>query len=206
MIDYSKMKDLVVVVSFLLVGILISCGETNIIQPIDPNVQRAEDIEIINTYLEGLGYDPNEVDTTESGVRYIILDEGQVGNDELMIDESDIVTFNYIGKLTTEILFDTSIESLAKEEPNIYNELRTYEPVSITYTSTGWSFRDLFIDGFEDGISATFNGLHIDGHALIIIPSNLGYGSQAQFNSSIEIIPANAVLIFELFPISLLKQ
>ncbi len=183
---------------------LFSCGEGNVVTAIDPSVQRAEDVAIIEAYLSEKGYSESQIDTTESGVRYVILDVGNT--DTTQIDESDIVDFNYIGRLTDDALFDTSIEAVALEDDDIYSENREYEPLRINYTSSGWTIETRFVNGFTDGISATFNGLHIGGHTLIVIPSDLGYGAFPQFSGDTETIPPNSVLTFELFPVGIVKQ
>lgn len=180
--------------------LLWACGDGDIRVIPDPAVQRANDIEIIEEFFMDKGYSPNEVDTTESGVRYVILDPGKA---ELgIVDENDIVSFHYIGKLATDTLFDTTIESIA-ETSSIYDETRNYAPLVITYTSSGWTIQGLFVRGFSDGITCTFNKMKIGGRALIAMPSNLGYGSSPPFGSK---IPSNAVLTFELLPVKVRKQ
>jgi hypothetical protein len=203
--DLLKMK----LVSFLFLAtaiLMFSCNEGTIVEQVDPSIQRAIDIEIINDYLTEKGYDPATVDTTESGVRYIIIDEGQTSFDSLSIDESDIVDFDYIGRLTNGALFDTSIEAVAQEDTAIFSEFRNYVPLLMNYSSTGWTIRDRFVSGFAEGISITFNKVHVGAHILIAFPSDLGYGATAQFGNGVETIPANSVLTFELFPVRVTKQ
>jgi len=195
--------------SFFAIGLvfLISCGEGEVIVTVDPAIQRAADIAIIEEYLTSKGYDPSTVDTTESGVRYVILDEGQTGFDSLSIDESDIVDFDYIGRLTNDKLFDTTIESITQEDTAIFEDGRVYIPVLINYSSTGWTISGRFITGFTDGVSSTFNKVHVGGRILIIFPSDLGYRGVPQFsNGGIETIPANSVITFELRPVRVTKQ
>lgn len=176
-------------------------------EPEDPNLQREEDLAIIEDYLSEKGFSADQIDTTASGVRYVILDEGMVENDDLRIDESDFVDFDYIGRLTTGSLFDTSIESIAIEDTVIYSESRDYEPFSIVYTTLGWTIQGRFIQGFSDGITATFDGLYVGGRALIVIPSSLGYGSVPQFgNDGVETIPANSVTTFEVIIVAVTEQ
>lgn len=191
-----------VVASVLFVG----CGEGNVVTAIDPNVQLAEDIAIINEYLQDLGYDPNEVDTTETGVRYIILDEGMTEFDSLDIDESDIVDFDYIGRLTNDALFDTSIPAIAEQDTIVYSENRDYVPLTTTFTSTGWTTNSQYVRGFSEGLSASFDKIHVHGEVLIVFPSNLGYGAAPQFSNGEQTIPANSVLTFRLIPVAVVKQ
>lgn len=187
----------------LIIGfaLLASCNEGTIVEPEDPAIQLAIDLEEIDQFLIDNGYDPATVDTTESGVRYIIIDEGNTMYDSLSIDESDIVDFDFIGRLTDGTLFDTTIESVAMEDEDIFNEDRVYVPTLMNYSETGWTIRNRFIDGFVDGIAVTFNKVHVGAHILIVFPSGLGYGAAVRGP-----IPANSVLTFELFPVRVDKQ
>lgn len=200
------MKNLFLFLFAVGLTFLISCGEGNVIVAIDPAIQRAADIEVIEEFLTSQGFDPATVDTTETGVRYVILDEGQTGDESLSIDESDIVDFNYIGRLTNEKLFDTTIESIAQEDTAIFAESRAFIPVLINYSSTAWTLTDRFIAGFANGIAATFDKVHVGGRILIVFPSDQGYRGLAQFSLGVETIPANSVISFELRPVRVTKQ
>ncbi len=180
---------------------MLACGDGNIQEITDPSIQRNADIEIIEEFLAEEGYTDDQIDTTDLGVRYVILDAGTTEFDSLIIDESDIVDFDYIGRLTTDTLFDTSIRSVA-EGTSTFNESRVYAPLTINYTTTGWAIQGRFVTGFSDGITNTFNKVSVGGHVLIAIPSNLAYGALPPSS----LIPVNAVLIFELFPVSVRKQ
>ncbi|MEM0940862.1 MAG: FKBP-type peptidyl-prolyl cis-trans isomerase [Bacteroidota bacterium] len=196
----------------------ISCGDGNVTITTDPAIQAAEDSATIVNYLSDLGYEGDEVNVTESGVRYVILDTG----DGDSIDESDIVTFDYIGKLLTDTIFDTSIQEIAdsirlavQEDTvgvdasnlqlsllNTFSESREFEPFEITYSASGWPIAGQFIAGFTDGVSATFNKMNTNGSALIVIPSVEAYGTVG----SGLLIPPNTVIAFEFFPIEVIKQ
>lgn len=198
------MKNLFLFLSAAGIWLLVACGEGNVVTIADPIAQRALDIEIIEDYLLENGYEVDEVDTTESGVRYIILDEGDGVE---AIDESDFVDFEYTGRLTTGELFDSSLEDVAMTDTIVFNEFRNYTPLTISYSSTGWPIQGRFINGFSDGISATFSGLHVGAHVLIVLPSDIGYGAVPQTGTGgVETIPANSVLTFELFPVAIEKQ
>lgn len=198
------MKNLFLLLSASGIMLLVACGEGNVFTPADPVAQRAIDIETIEDFLLESGYVVDEVDTTDTGVRYIILDEGD-GTE--VIDESDFVDFNYIGRLTDGTLFDTSYETLAMTDTVVFNELRDYEPFTVNYSASGWPIEGRFVNGFSDGITATFGDLHVGAHALIIFPSELGYRAIPQTGTGgAETIPANSVLVFELFPVAIEKQ
>ncbi len=173
-------------------GLLISCGDGKVVILTDLNEQRTADTETINKYLIDNGFIPSEIDTTELGVRYIIFEEG-TGQ---QLDESDIVTFDYTGSLVNGNIFDTSVESVANSLDNFTASPR----IRITYAKTGWSF-SVFVTGFTDGIAKTFNKMREGGHIRFIMRSELGYASVARGS-----IPANSVLIFDVFPVHVRKQ
>jgi len=195
-----------------------SCGDGNVIVAADPSIQQVKDSTAIADYIDDLGY--SAIDSAlSSGVHFVILDSGSLEP----IDESDIVTFNYTGKLLNDTIFDTSIKAIAdsiriavekktavdKDTLAIelallsaFNEERTYKPLKEVYSASGWTIDGKFIDGFEDGISATFRLLSAGGSALIVIPSTEAYGTQG----SGFLIGPNTAVAFELFPIEVEKQ
>lgn len=181
---------------------LMACGDGDIREIVDPEVQRDVDVELIDEFLIENGFSEDQVGTTALGVRYIILDSGMTQFDSLIIDESDIVDFDFIGRLTNDTLFDTSIRSVA-EGTSVFTEARIYRPFTINYTSTGWAISGNFLTGFSDGITNTFDKMNIGGRSLIIIPSDLAYGLAPPFGSN---IPQNAILTFELLPVGIRKQ
>lgn len=191
----------------VLVGfILLSCGDGNVRVLVDPDIQLAEDSLEILEYFQAKGYD--NFQTTEMGVRYIILDEGT----GLSIDESDIVTFDYIGMLTSDSIFDTSIEAIGDSIRNVENipdkftstfsSLKRYNPFTIAYTTSGWTINGQFVPGFSDGITNTFHQMNAGGRVIIAMPSALGY---AGIGSGL-LIPPNTVILFELLPTKVTKQ
>lgn len=215
------MKNLIWIFCLIGLAAAISCSEDNILEVPDPSIQRAADIALIDDYLAENGF--TEVDTTESGVRYVIVEEG-TGD---AIDESDNVTFNYTGKLLSDTIFDSSIklvvdsiraavseDSVGLEDKSVHRsillsfpELDQDRPFDITYTATGWSFEDSFITGFSDGILASFdsrktNSVKIGGKVLIAVPSDIAYGTVG----SGYFIGPNTPILFELYPVKVEKQ
>ena len=191
----------------ILVGsILLSCGDGNVRILIDPDIQLAEDSTEIAGYFQAKGYDNFEI--TDLGVWYTILDMGT----GTQIDESDIVTFHYIGMFTTDTIFDTSIKTIGdsiRKVENIpdkftaaFSPLKKYSPVVISYTTSGWAIRDQFVPGFSDGLTSTFRQMNAGGRAIIAMPSVLGYGGAG----SGLLVPPNAVILFELLPTKAVKQ
>lgn len=186
--------------------------------PTDPAIQAAEDSATIVNYLADLGLsDVNSV--LESGVHYAVLDSGQSNT----IDESDIVTFHYTGKLLSDTIFDTTIKEIADSirvlvqedtigvDPTLiqsslllsFSEDRSYSPIQYTYSASGWTLSTSgFIDGFNDGVSASLNGLRVGGKSLIVIPSAEAYGTRG----SGALIGPNTVIAFELDVVEVVKQ
>lgn len=186
--------------------VMLACGDGNVVIQVDPDIQLEVDSIIIADYLDEKGYE--NFSTTASGVRYLILEQGS-GDP---IDESDIVTFDYIGMLTNDSIFDTSIQAIGDSISNVENipdkfattfsSSRIYSPFIITYATSGWTINGQFVDGFSDGVSASFDEMNVGGRALIIMPSALAYG----VGGSGLLIPSNSVLIFELLPTEVTKQ
>lgn len=210
------MKTGVVFFGLALLGILMACGDGNVLVTPDPAVQLETDSVIIAEYFEEKNI--TDYETSDGGVRYVILEEG----DGEAIDESDIVSFLYNGMLLNDSIFDTNNQmvgdsirnhfledSVGMTDKSIYDiylatftEDREYEPFIITYTASGWAISERFIIGFTEGVSETFNQMNIGGKSLIVIPSALGYGG----NGSGFLIPPNTVIAFELTPTSVTKQ
>jgi FKBP-type peptidyl-prolyl cis-trans isomerase len=94
----------------------------------------------------------------------------------------DSVKVNYTGKLVNNNVFDTSIETIAKQF-GIYNAQRTYEPLSYVH-GVG-----RVIVGFDYAVASMQKGDKL----RVLIPSFFGYGNAPQ-----GVIPANSVLVFDL--------
>mgnify|MGYP002624971024 CR=1 FL=1 len=93
------------------------------------------------------------------------------------------VAVNYTGSLLDGTIFDSSVESDARRG-NIYEEGRTYEPLSYTVGQMS------LIKGWEDGIMGQAEGSILQ----LVMPSNLGYGSR----SVGERIPPYSPLVFDI--------
>ena len=211
------MKNTLLAVGLFTLIMWTSCGDGNIFVEADPAIQAAEDSATIVNYIDDLGLTGMD-SVLLSGVHYVILDSG----DGQFIDESDIVSFDYIGRTLNDTIFDTSIKEIADSirilvaEDTVgveatlkqlsllisFEEERSYEPFEITYAASGWPFAGRFIRGFEQGVSATFKLMREGGKALIVIPSAQAYGP----GGSGVLIPGNTVIAFELFPLDVVKQ
>lgn len=101
----------------------------------------------------------------------------------------DTVSVDYTGKLLTNRVFDSSIESVARDN-GVFNPQRNYIP--LRFLMGGGQL----IEGFESAIGLMEQG----DKATVIFPSIFGYGSSAENG-----IPANSPLIFEIEVIEIKK-
>lgn len=196
-----------------------SCGDGNVVIQEDPAIQAAEDSATIVNYFSDLGLEGDTVQTTPSGVRFVILDRGS----DPIIEDSDIVTYHYTGKLLNDTIFDTSIQEVADSirvavaadtvgRDDITEQLlflsafpttRNHTSLTFTYSTNGWTLlSSTFINGFVEGIANSFNQMGAGGKALIVIPSGQAYGLRGSGN----LIPPNTIIAFELFPIEVIEQ
>lgn len=148
-----------------------------------PDEQLAEDISIIENYLDEnnlIAQRDNNYD-----LFYIIEEEGTGARPE----NGQLVAVNYTGKFLNGEVFDSSIESVAKEA-GVYSETREYKPFEFTLGNRqvilGW---DVGIKLLKEGTKAT-----------LILPSYLGYGYRG--NNS---IPPNTVLLFEVELVNIIQ-
>lgn len=93
------------------------------------------------------------------------------------------VEINYTGRLLDGTIFDSSVESKAKEG-KIYQQGRPYEPLSYTVGQTS------LIPGWDEGVLGQPQGSHI----TLVVPSSLGYGAQGAGN----IIHPYSSLVFDI--------
>lgn len=123
----------------------------------------------------------SEMQTTESGLGYIVLEEG----DGPQVRAGDFVTVDYTGYLTDGKFFDSSYESIAMQI-GTYNPRRDY--------TAGFEIvcgpQGRVIKGWQEGIMLFKKGTK----AKLIIPASLGYGDQGAG----DVIPPNSTLIFDI--------
>ncbi len=148
----------------------------------------AEESKIIDEYLEAKGIDAQ---TTESGLRYVITDEGN----GTFAESGDKVSVHYAGKILDGAYFDTSMESVAREQ-GIYNEQRAeqvgYNPFEVVVG------QGRVIRGWDEGIPLIPEG----GKGTLYIPSALGYGARG----SGAVIKPFSILEFDVEVISVEKN
>lgn len=134
-----------------------------------------EEEKIIQDYIKEKGLAAQK---TESGLYYVIEEEG-TGEP---VSVGTTMHVNYAGYLLDGTLFDTSVESIAREN-NMFNEGRPYEPLPVTVGM------GQVIPGWDEGLLLLKKG----SKGKFIIPSPLAYGE----NGAGDMIPANSVLVFD---------
>jgi peptidylprolyl isomerase len=122
--------------------------------PIPPNTDLKLYVEVMDVkeakVVKQWEYDSTAVKTTPSGLKYVILKEGEGEK----ADSNDVVTVHYSGFLLNGEKFDSSVER--------------DEPFTLTLG------RRLVIPGWEEGIALLNKG----SKAKLIIPSELAYGQR----------------------------
>lgn len=116
--------------------------------------------------------------TTPSGLKYAII-KPSLKRKPL---KGDTVLVNYIGHTTDGKLFDTSIESVAKEG-GLNQPGRPYEPIQVVLGA------GQVIPGWDEGLLLLNEG----SKAVFVIPSSLAYGQQGQGD-----IPPFSTLVFDI--------
>jgi len=141
----------------------------------DKKDQMEADIKTIDAYLKKNNIN---AETSENGIRYVILEDGNGPNPEV----GDQVQVNYTGNVLEGDYFDTSDEEKAKEF-GLHDPRRPYEPFSFVLGTGG------VIHGWDEGIALLNEGTK----AVLYIPSPMAYGDQPRS----EVIVANSILEFE---------
>lgn len=106
----------------------------------------------------------------------------EVSGSGMGVTNGDTLKVDYIGKLLSNKVFDTSIKQVAIDE-GLFSSSRVYTPLDFP---VGFN---LLIPGFEFGVGQMEQG----DKATVFIPSMFAYGKQGSGS-----IPSNAPIIFEL--------
>lgn len=136
-------------------------------------------------------------DVEPDGSFFFISDTSGFDEEDKLSNEASI-QINYTGKLLDGKVFDTTIRNIAVDA-RIDSDSKTYEPQSVTYSST---YSDVtmgdsssLINGFKGAISL----MHWKGQkAIAIFACGHGYGASGSSNSSGTVIPPYEPLIFEI--------
>ncbi|MGI5991697.1 MAG: FKBP-type peptidyl-prolyl cis-trans isomerase [Methanosarcina sp.] len=96
------------------------------------------------------------------------------------IENGDIISVDYVGKLEDGTLFDTSVKEAAIEA-GIYNQRRDYNPLTFTVGA------GQMIKGFDEGVV----GMRVGEERTLTIPPEEAYGEYRE--ELAREIPVNAV-------------
>ncbi|MEQ8472797.1 MAG: FKBP-type peptidyl-prolyl cis-trans isomerase [Marinoscillum sp.] len=194
----TKYRIQLLAVLVVIIFLASACEDDGITTVVTTEDQLALDIVKINDYIAKKGY--ANVDTTSRGVRYVVTNEGNGDT----IESGDIVSLHYTGRFTDDVLFDTSIDTVAINN-DVYDSTRTYKPIFIfTQSESGWALVSAYPNvrpGFSNGVTEALKKIKVGGSARLIIPSTLGYGA-----SSYQGIPPNTILIFDVYPVKVRKD
>ena len=102
------------------------------------------------------------------------------------------IYINYTGKLLNGLVFDTTIEKVAKDN-GLYKAGKKYAPVSVTMAA---EYKDIKLGGNDviEGFAKTLKQMKADEKGIGVFMSQLGYKSSGSGAS----IPGYAPLIFEI--------
>ncbi|WP_345948685.1 MULTISPECIES: FKBP-type peptidyl-prolyl cis-trans isomerase [unclassified Mucilaginibacter] len=114
---------------------------------------------------------------TPSGLYYEITKQGSGAK----IAKGDTAVVNYVGKLTSGKVFDTSLKDVAQKNKT-YDAMRPYQPIRIAVGAGA------VIPGWDEGLQLLNKG----SKATLVIPSSLAYGEQG-----VGPVPPFAPIVFE---------
>jgi FKBP-type peptidyl-prolyl cis-trans isomerase FklB len=140
----------------------------------------ARDVAAIEDYIQSSSLtNVKEYNDPTYGIRIIWQ---EVSGSGIPVELGDTLRVDYTGKLLNDNVFDTSIESVARDN-NLYTSNRDYIPIRFRIGLGALIF------GFEYGVAQMEQG----DKATVFIPSGSGYGRNPNGE-----IPSNSPLIFEL--------
>lgn len=181
------------------------CSPGEALSEPDLDQQLAEDLQIIDSYVEQRGF--SNVQTTRTGARYVIVETGE-GEP---IGKGDIFSLNYLGKTDAGIVFNTNIPAVLDSAVSVPSSAEG-EPFVMTYSETGWTFNaflrlagletsnlSLRGEGLKDAMAEALGEVRTGAKIVVMLPSEEGFGpAQTQW------IDPYSVLIFELYPVEIL--
>lgn len=146
--------------------------------------QKEIDLALIEEYLQENNIDAQ---TTESGLSYVLSEEGEGEN----ATNGTTVKVNYIGRLLDGTVFDTSFEEVAKQNGILRQGGPPYEPLEFKLGT------NRVIRGWDEG----FTLLNKGAKATFYIPSGLAYGARQRS----EVIIPNSILVFDVELVDIIK-
>ncbi len=191
---YQSAKLLLILPTMFLITLFISCKENESIEIVNyQEIWESDSLTIDNYFKEN---NLNPVFTTASGARYAIQSIGEGDS----INYNDLITINYTAYDNSGIIFKSTITP----DDNEYYIYPIYDPLTFTYTSSGWTLKYTSListlqgDGLSEAISAALVQMKTGGQVVILLPSNLGFGSSSDPSN---IISSFSVLRYEISPL-----
>lgn len=191
---YQSVKLLLILPTMFLITLFISCKENESIETVNyQEIWESDSLTIDNYFKEN---NLNPVFTTASGARYAIQSIGEGDS----INYNDLITINYTAYDNSGIIFKSTITP----DDNEYYIYPIYDPLTFTYTSSGWTLKYTSListlqgEALSEAISAALVQMKTGGQVVILLPSNLGFGSSSDPSN---IISSFSVLRYEISPI-----
>jgi FKBP-type peptidyl-prolyl cis-trans isomerase len=152
-----KFKLFFTLFCFALVFSFISCEK-------EVDEREADELIRLRAYIK-VNYP--DIDSTESGIYYIIYDLGDSENGKKP-ENDDFVLYDFVGMSLDEYVFETTKKDIAVLH-NIFLAKTHYVPLFKEYNNA----TQPILAGLKEGLSMLYDG----GKARLIIPSRLAYGS-----------------------------
>ena len=191
---YQSAKLLLILPTMFLITLFISCKENESIETVNyQEIWESDSLTIDNYFKEN---NLNPVFTTASGARYAIQSIGEGDS----INYNDLITINYTAYDKSGIIFKSTITP----DDNEYYIYPIYDPLTFTYTSSGWTLKYTSListlqgEALSEAISAALVQIKTGGQVVILLPSNLGFGSSSDPSN---IISSFSVLRYEISPL-----
>ena len=168
--SYRFVDHLLTLAFIFLISAFMSCQENGVIETVDFQEIWEKDSITIENYITDNNLDP--VFTTASGARYAIQSVG----DGDSVRYNDLITINYTAYDGNGVVFKSTVTP-ADSQYYIYP---IYDPLTFTYTSSGWTleytslFATLQGDGLSEAISSALVSMKTGGSSCDIIAVCLG--------------------------------
>ena len=185
-----------------------NCGDVVLQEQYDAITQKALDRIAIQQYIE-----ENQLgtpDTTASGARYFIVNEGD--GDSIKVGDFVFLELAEYDTDTTNV--NTNVKMSIPENPEVLQDtifrsrIDAVEPAVFTYSQTGWTIEFIYPiitsdqqllsfnnkwAAFKEAIIASFPRMKVGGHVLVILPSTEAYGPRRT------VFPVNSVMCYKIY-------
>jgi len=167
------------ILSASIVGCDLSVPEPEV--PFDIEAQYIKDSILIEQYLTKYGIE--DVQYTESGLRYKVLQEGEGPQP----NANDVVSMHFTISLLDSAVVETTVREVANRY-NIFDSAVAYIPYKFNMGG-GFTFSGIPVQGLREGSRL----MKLNDRYAFYIPSKLAFGNIAYGK-----IPANGVSVWEL--------